>query len=319
LSPSVRQWLVCGSASSTRDAPFDTKCLVRGSMTSATIIIPARNESATIEGCLRALLASAEPGEFEVIVVCNGCTDSTAALARRFSAVRVIELEAPSKPAALNAGDRAACASPRIFVDADIEVDTKSVRALVHSLAQGGALVASPRPRLDLSCSSRAVRLFYSVWSRLPYFTRGPIGAGVYAVSEVGRARFDQFPNLISDDGFIERTFRPEERASVAGASMVIRTPPNLRSLIRIEARRRAGFRQLEAFGLAGHSPQSRGQRQGLILLAANPFRWPAIAVYLVVRLAAGWLARGTQLAPSWTREGALPHAVSRLNHQRGS
>ncbi len=67
---------------------------------------PAHNEAAVIERCLGAILADAPPGTPEIIVVCNGCTDDTAARARKFGAgVTVIELErgieapSPSTPA----------------------------------------------------------------------------------------------------------------------------------------------------------------------------------------------------------------------------
>ncbi|MGD9408165.1 MAG: glycosyltransferase, partial [Gammaproteobacteria bacterium] len=43
-----------------------------------SVVIPAHDEEAVIQRTLGALLRSADPGEFEVIVVCNGCSDATA-------------------------------------------------------------------------------------------------------------------------------------------------------------------------------------------------------------------------------------------------
>ena len=40
------------------------------------------------------------------------------------------------------------------------------------------------------------VRAFYRVFKELPYVRDGLIGLGVYGISEMGRARFDQFPEL---------------------------------------------------------------------------------------------------------------------------
>ena len=79
----------------------------------ASVVVPACQEEATIERCLEALLCDARPGELDVVVVCNGCSDATAALARGVGArlghrVDVLELDAASKAAALRAGDSAA-------------------------------------------------------------------------------------------------------------------------------------------------------------------------------------------------------------------
>ena len=58
----------------------------------ATVIIPAHNEASVIDRCLGSIYNSIKPGEFEVIVVCNGCTDDTAkVVATRFPLVKLLE------------------------------------------------------------------------------------------------------------------------------------------------------------------------------------------------------------------------------------
>ena len=47
----------------------------------ASVVIPAHNERRVIGRCLRALREGAAPGELDVIVVANACTDDTAAIA----------------------------------------------------------------------------------------------------------------------------------------------------------------------------------------------------------------------------------------------
>src|ERR1700739_295220 len=85
-----------------------------------SIVIPARNESAVIARTLRAITTDALPDELDVIVVCNGCTDDTATIARGFgTAARVIETAVGNKTHALNLGDQSARSFPRIYVDAD--------------------------------------------------------------------------------------------------------------------------------------------------------------------------------------------------------
>ena len=54
------------------------------------IVIPAHNEETVIGRCLEVLLDGAAEGEFQVVVVPNGCSDRTADVARRYP-VTVVE------------------------------------------------------------------------------------------------------------------------------------------------------------------------------------------------------------------------------------
>ena len=49
-----------------------------------SVVIPAHNEAKVIGRCLSGLLEGMAPGELEVIVVCNGCTDGSEDVARQF-------------------------------------------------------------------------------------------------------------------------------------------------------------------------------------------------------------------------------------------
>ena len=78
-----------------------------------TIVIPAHNEGRVIRRLLEQLINGADPGEMDIIVIANGCTDDTAEVAASFgAAVRVLTLPA-CKQNALTAGDRAAPPAPR--------------------------------------------------------------------------------------------------------------------------------------------------------------------------------------------------------------
>ena len=67
-----------------------------------SIVVPAHNESSGIARTLSAMTLGCRREELDVLVVCNGCTDDTADIARRFGpAVRVIETEVANKCHAL--------------------------------------------------------------------------------------------------------------------------------------------------------------------------------------------------------------------------
>src|SRR4051794_36220479 len=93
-----------------------------------SVVIPAHNEATVLARSVLAWLGDLEPGEAEVVVVANGCTDETAAVARGLG-VQVVELATASKSTALTAGDAAVTTFPRIYLDADITVAASTLRA----------------------------------------------------------------------------------------------------------------------------------------------------------------------------------------------
>jgi len=115
-----------------------------------SIVIPAHNESSVIARTLSAMTEGAEPREFDIVVVCNGCTDDTANVARRFAPLaRVIETEVAGKPHALNLGDQAAIGFPRIYADADVVITPDTIRTLARRLQCGDVLAVAP-PRTSI-------------------------------------------------------------------------------------------------------------------------------------------------------------------------
>jgi glycosyltransferase involved in cell wall biosynthesis len=273
-----------------------------------SIIIPAHNEEQVIERSLRALLEGSHGGELEVIVACNGCTDATADLARSFGpGVRVIETEVPSKSHALNLGDRAASGFPRFYVDADIVLPLESIRRVAAVLESGAALAAAPAMHVDLAGCPWSIRAYYDVWLRLPYVNDGMLGCGVYAVSRAGRARFGPFPNIIADDEFVRVQFSRVERVTVASAAFVMSPPKKLALLVHINLRRLAGDQELRGVVAPALLAQSDVRhRPALIRLARRPSLWPALCVYVYVKVATlalySWRAlRGTHKA--WARD----------------
>lgn len=82
-----------------------------------SVIIPAYNEEKYLERTLRSLREQTI-GSIEVVVVANGCTDSTVAIARRF-ADRIFAVDRPNVALARNIGAQHARGSLLVFLDAD--------------------------------------------------------------------------------------------------------------------------------------------------------------------------------------------------------
>lgn len=178
-----------------------------------SIVVPAHNESSVT---LSQLVSSPASDEIRVVVVCNGCTDNTADIARRFApTVHVVESDIACKTHALNLGDQIAGAFPRIYADADIVITVDTIRALVRRLERGDVLAAAPTPDVNLTGCSWLVRKYYGIRSRLPSSREGIGGSGVYALSEAGRGRFGQFPDVIADDTYVRLQFKLEERETL--------------------------------------------------------------------------------------------------------
>lgn len=249
------------------------------------IVIPAYNEGEVIERCLKALLADAREGEFEIVVVCNGCKDDTAARARRFEPrVKVVETPVGSKIGALNLGDEHVTGFPRFYVDADVQLTAQAIREVAALLGDDSKfVVAAPQAVVAYQDRSPLVRSFYKVWTSLPYFRENMIGSGVYAFSKKGRARFDRFPDIIADDEFARLVASPNERRTTKAATFTIHPPRTISGVLLINTRARAGQYELrDKFPeMLRHGNTSAGRT--LRILATTPRLWPHAPVYLGV------------------------------------
>jgi Glycosyl transferase family 2 len=225
-----------------------------------TVVIPAHNEGQVIRRLLEQLINGADPGEMDIIVVANGCTDNTAEVAASCGpAVRVVNVPAASKHEALTAGDRAAASFPRIYVDADLELRIDDVRALTAALSQPGVLAAAPRRELVMAGRPWQVRWYYDVWTLLPGVQRGLWGRGVIAVNEAGHRRLAGLPRLQADDLAASLVFEPHETALVPGAQVIIHPPTTFAGLLCRRTRCVTGTAQIErAQGLDGSADQTR-------------------------------------------------------------
>ncbi len=270
-----------------------------------SVVVPAHDEANVIAERLAGLLPAASAGDIEITVVANGCTDDTARVARSLPGVHVLELAEASKTAALNAGDRASSAHPRIYLDADVRLDGPVLGDLVEALTTDRPVVAAPSVTFDSSSSTWPVRAFYSIFERLPYATEGLIGLGVYGLSAEGRRRFGDFPAVVADDLYVQRLFEPSERLTVDGTFGVM-APRDLHGLIAVRTRVARGNRELaDRADLAGSfvSTTAVSLRALVRLVTARPALLPAAAVYAAVTFLARNRAGRATVGTSWERD----------------
>jgi len=272
---------------------------------SASVIVPAHNEEAVLRNSLETLLDGL-PDEVAVVVVCNGCTDSTADIAKAFvPRITVLELATASKPEAINAAESALEAGSRAFIDADVLISGRDVGRLLASVG-ADVPAAEPRVHFDVSSSTVSVRAYYKVWVALHGEQPGDIGGGVYCLSEIGRHRFGKFPDVISDDGYVRAHFAPGEIKRVENASSTVRAPLSLGSLIRIKTRSRLGTAELQRrFPDLWNRRMTSSRSLGSKLSGLPPSVWPAVPLYVVVQLIVrlrAWRQAGSSTL-SWERD----------------
>jgi glycosyltransferase involved in cell wall biosynthesis len=261
---------------------------------SLSVLIPAHDEAGWIGACLGAVLGSAGdlPADRRIVVVANGCSDDTAAIARaRLQGSDalgwqsdVIETAEGGKTGALNLADAAAGAGARVYLDADVTVSPDLLASLCAALADAAPRYATgtaviPKPR------SRISRAYGRFWQTLPFVTEDAPGFGLFAVNAAGRARWDAFPDVISDDTYVRLHFAPHERARLPQtyAWPMIEGLPRL---VRVRRRQNLGVAEI-ARRYPSLMVNDAGTRPGLAGIARRALRDPAgFCAYAGVALA---------------------------------
>lgn len=216
------------------------------------IVIPARNEAATIGGTLAAILADASALTLSVVIALNGedqqATHAAAApfvdaFAEGGHRLDIIAVSAAGKPAALNAGDARRSGGAVLYCDADAVFWPGSLPALARALEGEAPRLVGPR-REVIPPKHPIARGFSAVWQALPQ-VQSFIGAGCYGVNAAGRARWGAFPDLVADDAFVFSRFAANERIIPPEAAIWFAMPEGT-DLLRAVARWREGNAQLQ-------------------------------------------------------------------------
>lgn len=262
----------------------------------ASVIIPAHNEETTLGRLLSQL---AEAADLDVIVVCNGCSDRTADVARGFG-VQVVEIPEASKTAALRAGAAAASLPLHVLVDADVVIDAAGLRALVTAVDVPEPRVAGPHRVMDASRSSWAVRSYLRFWERLPAVRSSLAGRGVLALSPGAVRQLGEIPDVVADDLLVQRSFTAKERVEVPTVSVTVVAPRRLGDLVHRRLRVLQGTEEIDR--QMGSAAGSRTTRSDLLATARNPHALPGLPVFLYVTALVR--VRGRRSSPSgWLRD----------------
>lgn len=273
---------------------------------SLSVLIAARNEEGYITRCLKSLLGqdNVPQGAVEVIVAANACTDATVATARLYApafaargwSLTVLDLASGGKLGALRAAEAEAHGAVLVYLDADVTCDPPLLAQLAQALNTDEPRYATGTLAVTRAATA-TTRAYARIWTRLPFVQSGAVGAGLFALNRAGRARWGDWPAIISDDTFARLHFTPAERLEVPARyhwPMV----EGFANLIRVRRRQDAGVAEIARL----YPALLRNEAKAAVtksLLARLALTDPAgLATYLAVHVA----VRARKPAQDWTR-----------------
>jgi len=261
------------------------------------VVIPAYRGSAVLERSMGSLARQRFVGRLHVVVAVNDgmavtrrAAELLAPKLRTRGDTCTVLVTPPGRVEAIEAAERELPTAPRLYLDQDAELSHDAIALLAEILAGGDVHFAVPSLRIAPSPSA-ASRAYYRAWQGLPYVRSSPATMGAYAVSVAGRARWDQFARVHSDDKWVRWHFAPHERAVVAARYEVI-PPRGVRELVQARRRYQSGNSELSAMAGPAHGDDHARHRGALRSLLASPASWPSSAVFLGVHAAAAALGR---------------------------
>ena len=106
-----------------------------------SVIVPAYNAEKTIKGCLEALLNQDYNGNYEIIMVDDGSTDSTADIILSYKTVRLIKQPNAGPAAARNKGASEAKGEIILFTDSDCVPERDWIRMMTEPFEQDMSVI----------------------------------------------------------------------------------------------------------------------------------------------------------------------------------
>lgn len=205
-----------------------------------SVVVPIRNESCLIPGCLTSLLKQDYPKDrTEIIAVDNGSTDDSGQVIRRYP-VRCLFEAKVGAGAARNRGAREAQGELLAFVDADCELPSGWISRLVSVFEkEGGPRLAGGR---TVSAGSSLIERFLDFRGRCFYTDR-----------RSGQGRPPSLPWLITTNvmvrrelfeaaGGFEEALQPGEDADLSWRLLKAGVFPNFLPDLVVQERRKSSF-----------------------------------------------------------------------------
>ena len=233
-----------------------------------SIVIPAYNEATILAATLSNLMADNMLNECTIVVVCNGCVDSSidvladfkqmhapSLTAKSISLVIINEAKA-SKTHALNVGVNSANADVTILLDADILVSGADLCALASHLIEKKLKALSPQVYFDTQKSDRFVKAYYEV-ERASHYNNYLRLSNVIALSAECIEEVFPLPDVIADDEYIRRSLAEGEYCIDKSTSFAFIAPKTLSSVAAVLARVERGNMQLNKMNLRSTSNTS--------------------------------------------------------------
>ncbi len=131
-----------------------------------SIILPAKNEAASLAGLLPAIRSSY--GNAEIIVCDDGSEDETATVCEANKVVRIYPPYSKGNGAAIKSGALAATGDYLVMLDADGQHSPSDIAALVEKLDEGFDMVVAARDFSSQATLSRGIaNTFYNKFASL--------------------------------------------------------------------------------------------------------------------------------------------------------
>jgi glycosyltransferase involved in cell wall biosynthesis len=203
-----------------------------------SVVIPAHNAEATLAECLTRLCNSTF-GEFEILLVDDGSSDQTRAIAANFP-LRIVPTGGRLGPArARNIGAREAAGDILVFLDADAMVQPETLTRIVERFEQGdvdglvGVQAAGMRYR-------NLPSQYKNLWMRWTYARQtGDVPLFYTTAAAIGRETF------LASGGFDESYVTPSLEDTAFGQKLA-------RQGVRVRIEPRVEVEHVKRYSLAG-------------------------------------------------------------------